>query len=57
MITSVNQNQGAVNDNAVDRNEKLVHSMSSDCQKPFKCVVECSKSCISERESATNDSK
>lgn len=54
MMTSVNQ--GAVNEN-VDRNEKLVHSMSSDCQKPFKSVPECSVSCISDRESATSDSK
>lgn len=31
--------QGTVNENAMDRNEKFVPVMSSDCQKPFKSVL------------------
>lgn len=43
-------NQGAANEIAMDRNGKCIFTMSSDCQKPFKSVPECSEACVSELE-------
>lgn len=57
LTTTVSVNQGAVNDIAMDRNGKCIFIMSSDCQKPFKSVPECSEACVSELRSENRNGK
>lgn len=57
LTTTMSVNQGAANDIAMDRNGKCIFRMSSDCQKPFKSVPECSEACVSELGSENRDSK
>lgn len=57
LTTTMSVCQGTANEIAIDRKGTCNFSMSSDCQKPFKSVPECSVASVSELRSDHFDCK